>query len=255
MAGGWFDFLQFAYGVPFGISDPIFGRDISFYVFRFPVWDELQSRLFMLTLLALAGSFAVYLISGNVLLESRWGFALWPRVEFQPRVRLHLALLVSLLLALMAFGTWLDGPRMLVTDSDVLFGAALGLLCGAVCLHPRLLSGVFDRLESATDADRLASCSPEAGSGMTTLTLNHPDAAFKGSVSMPPLPSCPTSRGSPFLPARSRLVAFRTRHSALPTKERQFSRGHRCSFPRARPISRQAASLQDCTHIPLAHAD
>ena len=132
MAGGWFDFLQFAYGVPFGQTDPIFGRDISFYVFRFPVWDELQSRFFMLTLLALAGSFAVYLISGNVLLESRWGLALWPRVEFQPRVRLHLALLVSLLLALLAFGTWLDGPRMLVTDSDVLFGA------GYADIHARL---------------------------------------------------------------------------------------------------------------------
>ena len=132
MTGAWMDFLRFAYGVPFGQTDPIFGRDISFYVFRFPVWDDLQARLFMLTLLSLAGSFAVYLISGNVLLESRWGFALWPRVEFRPRVRLHLALLVSLLLLLLAFGTWLDGPRMLLTDSDVLFGA------GYADIHARL---------------------------------------------------------------------------------------------------------------------
>jgi len=132
MASGWMDLLRFMYGVPFGQTDPIFGRDISFYVFRFPVWDDLQARLLMLTLLALAGCFAVYLISGNVLLESRWGFALWPRVEFQPRVRLHLALLVSLLLLLLAFGTWLDGPRMLLTDSDVLFGA------GYADVHARL---------------------------------------------------------------------------------------------------------------------
>jgi uncharacterized protein len=130
--GAWLDFLKFAHAVPFGEVDPIFGRDISFYVFRFPVLDDLQARLFMLTLLALAGSFAVYLISGNVLLESRWGFALWPRVDFRPRVRLHLALLVSLLLLLLAFGTWLDGPRMLVTDSDVLFGA------GYADIHARL---------------------------------------------------------------------------------------------------------------------
>ncbi|MEX2270324.1 MAG: UPF0182 family protein [Vicinamibacterales bacterium] len=132
VAGDWLAYLQFAYGVPFGHTDPIFGRDISFYVFRFPVWDEMQARLFMLALLALAGSFAVYLISGNVLLESRWGFALWPRVEFRPRVRLHLALLVSLLLLLLAFGAWLDGPRMLLTDSDVLFGA------GYADVHARL---------------------------------------------------------------------------------------------------------------------
>jgi uncharacterized membrane protein (UPF0182 family) len=132
VAGDWLDFLRFAYGVPFGATDPIFGRDISFYVFRFPVWDDLQARMFMLALLALAGSFAVYLISGNVLLESRWGFALWPRVEFRPRVRLHLASLISLLLLLLAFGTWLDGPRMLLTDSDVLFGA------GYADVHARL---------------------------------------------------------------------------------------------------------------------
>ena len=132
MAGAWLQFLQFTYGVPFGHTDPIFGRDISFYVVRFPVWDDLQARLFMLTLLALVSSFAVYLISGNVLLESRWGFALWPRVEFRPRVRLHLALLVALLLLLLAFGTWLEGPRMLLTDSDVLFGA------GYADIHARL---------------------------------------------------------------------------------------------------------------------
>ncbi len=132
VAGDWLAFLQFAYGAPFGQTDPIFGRDVSFYVFRFPVWDELQARMFMLTLLALIGSFGVYLISGNVVLENRWGFALWPRVEFHPRVRLHLALLVSLLLLLLAFGTWLDGPRMLLTDSGVLFGA------GYADIHARL---------------------------------------------------------------------------------------------------------------------
>ena len=132
VAGDWMGFLQFAYGVPFGVSDPIFGRDISFYVFRFPIWDELQARMFMLTLLALIGSFGVYLISGNVVLENRWGFALWPRVEFHARVRLHLALLVSLLLLLLAFGTWLDGPRMLLSDSGVFFGA------GYADIHARL---------------------------------------------------------------------------------------------------------------------
>ncbi|HUE73034.1 MAG TPA: phosphatase PAP2 family protein [Pirellulaceae bacterium] len=32
--------------------------------------------------------------------------------------------------------------------SDVLVGAALGLACGAACVHQRLLGGVFDRLET-----------------------------------------------------------------------------------------------------------
>ena len=32
--------------------------------------------------------------------------------------------------------------------SDVLCGAALGVLCGAICIHPRGLGGAFDRLET-----------------------------------------------------------------------------------------------------------
>lgn len=32
----WLDWLHFRYGVPFGVFDPIFGNDASFYVFRLP---------------------------------------------------------------------------------------------------------------------------------------------------------------------------------------------------------------------------
>ena len=122
MAGDWLTFLQFAYGVPFGQVDPIFGRDVSFYVFRFPVWDELQARMFMLVLLSLVGSFGVYLISGNVVLENRWGFAMWPRVEFHSRVRLHLALLVSLLLLLLVGRRTALSERIVAQETDEAYG-------------------------------------------------------------------------------------------------------------------------------------
>jgi len=36
--------------------------------------------------------------------------------------------------------------------SDVLAGAALGLACGAACVHQRLLGGLFDRLETVAPA-------------------------------------------------------------------------------------------------------
>ena len=42
-SGEWMRWLQFRNGVPFGVSDPILGHDIGFYVFRLPMFD-LRSR-------------------------------------------------------------------------------------------------------------------------------------------------------------------------------------------------------------------
>src|SRR5713101_8832074 len=36
-AGGWLDVLQFLHRTPFGVSDPVFGRDVGYYVFIVPV--------------------------------------------------------------------------------------------------------------------------------------------------------------------------------------------------------------------------
>ncbi len=51
----WFDWLTYTNGQSFGITDPIFARDISYYVFRLPlitgVLSLLMSMLFMLMVL------------------------------------------------------------------------------------------------------------------------------------------------------------------------------------------------------------
>src|SRR5215469_13585315 len=40
----WLDWLNFFHGVPFGQTDPIFGRDVAFYVFRMPVFDQIHDQ-------------------------------------------------------------------------------------------------------------------------------------------------------------------------------------------------------------------
>src|SRR5262245_27219782 len=38
--GSWETYLRFRYQVPFGETDPIFGRDIAFYLFTLPALDD-----------------------------------------------------------------------------------------------------------------------------------------------------------------------------------------------------------------------
>lgn len=41
--GHWNDFLQFIHSSSFGINDPVFGKDVSFYVFQLPVYQFVVS--------------------------------------------------------------------------------------------------------------------------------------------------------------------------------------------------------------------
>jgi len=58
----WYRILQFKIAVSFGQKDPIFGLDVSFYVFRLPLIQSLFSSLLSLLLLLLAITFLSYFI-------------------------------------------------------------------------------------------------------------------------------------------------------------------------------------------------
>jgi len=58
----WYRILQFKNAVSFGQKDPIFGLDVSFYVFRLPLIQSLFSSLLSLLLLLLAITFLSYFI-------------------------------------------------------------------------------------------------------------------------------------------------------------------------------------------------
>ncbi|NQW04837.1 MAG: UPF0182 family protein [Acidobacteria bacterium] len=125
-ANNWLEWLSAVNAVPFGDVDVLFSRDIAFYVFQLPVMDLVRQQALVLTVLALGASGALYLLSGNVVLEPRYGVAFWPKLNFASTTRAHLSLLLALLFALMAWGTWLELPRTLLTGSatNVVFGAS-----------------------------------------------------------------------------------------------------------------------------------
>jgi len=125
-ANNWLEWLSAFNAMPFGEQDVLFGRDVAFYVFQMPVLDLVRQQALVLAVLALGASGFVYLLSGNVVMEPRYGVAFWPRLNLAPVARRHLSLQLALLFALMAWGTWLELPRTLISgaESNVVFGAS-----------------------------------------------------------------------------------------------------------------------------------
>lgn len=125
-SNNWLEWLSALHAVDFNDRDVLFGRDVAFYVFQMPVLDLVRQQALVLVVLALGASAFLYLLSGSIVMEPRYGVAFWPRLNLASTTRLHLSLLLAMLFALMAWGTWLELPRTLITgaSTNVVFGAS-----------------------------------------------------------------------------------------------------------------------------------
>ncbi len=76
LVGHWAQFWQFVAGIPFERADPLFERDIGFYVFRLPVLELLQFWLLALSVAALLLACIGYLLSQDSFSQGRFpGFS------------------------------------------------------------------------------------------------------------------------------------------------------------------------------------
>jgi len=125
-ASNWLEWLMFFHGIPFGETDPLFGREIGFYVYRLPVLQAVRQQALFVTIVALAGCLLYYVFSGSFVVEARPGVSSWPRIRLAKVARRHLSLLAAIVFGLMAWGTWLEIPATLLTptSSSVAFGAS-----------------------------------------------------------------------------------------------------------------------------------
>jgi hypothetical protein len=124
-AAMWMSWLTFFNAVPFGDTDPLFLREISFYVYRLPVYQAVRHQALLVSVVALIGCGLYYVLSGSFVVEARPGVP-WPRVRLIQAARRHLSLLVTLILGLLAWGAWLEVPNTLLTPTpaSVAFGAS-----------------------------------------------------------------------------------------------------------------------------------
>ena len=114
----WDTYLRFRYGGSFGLSEPLFGVDVGFYVFRLPFYELLQISLSVLTLITLLGVLAVYAYFG-LLRFSRSG----PMEGRGAKAVPHLSILLFVLVASWGWGFYLDHYELLYSTQGVVYGA------------------------------------------------------------------------------------------------------------------------------------
>ena len=71
--GSWMEFQQFIHATSFGKPDPIFGRDISFYMFRLPIIRQVYAGAKWVVGLTAASVILIYLVSGALIKFGREG--------------------------------------------------------------------------------------------------------------------------------------------------------------------------------------
>ncbi|MDX2242640.1 MAG: UPF0182 family protein [Leptolyngbyaceae cyanobacterium bins.302] len=116
-AANWSPLLLFFQGKRFGQTEPLFNRDIGFYVFALPVWQLLEFWLIGLVLYTLLAVFLLYLLSGNSL--SRGTFP-----GFSHRQQRHLSGLVGCFMLALGLSYWLRRYELLYSPHGAVYGAA-----------------------------------------------------------------------------------------------------------------------------------
>jgi uncharacterized membrane protein (UPF0182 family) len=115
--GEWDRFLRLVWAQDFGTSDPIYLRDIGFYLFVLPFLNLVQ---FSLVLLTLGGTLmlglAYFRIGGLRFCAKRY-------VAADPKVLRHLITNAVLLLTAWAWGYYLDRFGLLTRSAGAVFGA------------------------------------------------------------------------------------------------------------------------------------
>ena len=131
LAGGdqWDALLRWLNGVPFGATDPVFGRDIGFYFFTLPVLEFVRGWLLAAIVLIAIGVVALYVVRGVIgiatgpLAGADIGVSARNALALARPARAHLSILGGFFLALIAFGYVLDQFTLLFRDETVLTGA------------------------------------------------------------------------------------------------------------------------------------
>ena len=114
----WDTYLRFRYGGSFGLSDPLFGVDAGFYLFRLPFYELLQISLTVLTLVTLLAVLVFYAYFG-LLRFTRSGQMEGRSAKVVP----HLSILFFALVASWGWGFYLDHYELLYSTQGVVYGA------------------------------------------------------------------------------------------------------------------------------------
>ncbi|MBI4593273.1 MAG: UPF0182 family protein, partial [Candidatus Rokubacteria bacterium] len=115
-SGRWETVLVYRNAVPFDTVDPLFGRDLAFFVFTLPFWHLVTGWALALGIGTLVLTVAVYVLQRSIVLTQRG-----PRLAAGART--HLLALGALLLVLTGVRFWLDRFELVYSPRGIVFGA------------------------------------------------------------------------------------------------------------------------------------
>ncbi len=117
-SASWMTVLKALNGVAIGTTDPLFGRDISFYLFRLPLISLVLGTLITLTFLSLLAVVAMYWMRNDITLPPR-------RATAKPRAARHIGGLLAIFFVLVALRLWIVGTAgLLFSTTGPLVGAS-----------------------------------------------------------------------------------------------------------------------------------
>ena len=113
----WDMILRFLRQAPYGRSDPLFGRDIGFYLFSLPAYVAFKNWLYWLLALSALMAGAIYFAHGHIRLDP-------PSWSIAPEAVAHGSALLGLFFLAKAWAYCLDRWLLLYDDNGVVTGAS-----------------------------------------------------------------------------------------------------------------------------------
>lgn len=117
LSRAWNSWLLFLGGSPVGRGDPLFGIDLSFYLFRLPFLEAVYQAAMVLVVATAIAVAVVHVLSGSVRVTEN-------SLQIRPEARLQLGCLLALFLLLKGADFLLDGYRLVYSGRGVVFGAS-----------------------------------------------------------------------------------------------------------------------------------
>ena len=117
LSGQWETLLRYIWAIPAGQSEPIFNRDIGFYLFELPFLEAVQNFLIAATFIGSALTIGIYAYASVLRISVRNG------IDAPEEVLRHIVVNVILFLLALAWGYYLDRFGLLQSGRGVVYGA------------------------------------------------------------------------------------------------------------------------------------
>ena len=130
----WRTWLLFKNSTDFGVKDPQFNMDISFFAFRLPFWQTLIGWGISTLVLSIIASLAVHYLYGGIRLQVR-------EDRTTVAARVQLSVLLGLVVLIKAVAYWFDRYALALKDSKLITGLTFTDV-NAVLPAKAILSGI-----------------------------------------------------------------------------------------------------------------